>query len=152
MTRHLLIALATCCLSIGCRHTAPQLYPDAPPHIEPPALTVYQPTPGDCAEAMPIYPGDTSACGGVLVPTHQSLELLQLADVAFPWVTERLTIERQGRLDDRAHAQATYGELWDHDRATMREATGLRIAVPMVAVLCIVVGAAVGVAAAEVAP
>jgi len=150
--RGLWITLAACGLLAGCRHTAPQLYPDPPPALDPPAQTSYQPTPGDCPDARGISAGEATPCGGVIVPTHQALDLLQVAEVLTPWLDDRLQLERRARLADRAQAQATYSELWDYSRATQREVTGLRIAVPVVAVLCVVVGAAVGVAAGEVVP
>jgi hypothetical protein len=139
----------------GCAHTAPQLYSDTLPTIDAPTLTEHEHTADDCPDARGVDPGETVGCGGVLMPTARALGLLQSEDVLVPWYRDRLAIERRYRLQDRSHGQESLTATWERAVAAERREDLLRLAVPVVAVLCIVAGAAVGIAAddlAEVGP
>jgi len=85
------------------------------------------------------------------MPTDRALELLQIEDVAFPWHRDRLAIERRYRLADRDYAQKSYEALWTDAAALRREGDLMRLAVPVVAVLGVLVGCAVGLAAGDLA-
>ena len=144
-----------CALLSGCAHTQPQLFIDDLPSIEPPALSAFEPTAGDVPNARGVDPGETIDGGGVLMPTQRALELLQAEDVALPWYRDRLAIERRYRLADRDYAQKSYEALWTDAAALRREGDLMRLAVPVVAVLGVLVGCAIGLAAddiAEIAP
>lgn len=147
--------LACVCVVSGCATTAPSLFADTLPSIEPPTLQTFEPTADDCPDTRGIDPSEATDCGGVLLPTDRALELLQLEDVAYPWTRDRLAIERRYRLADRDYTSKSYAALWGDAAALRREGDLLRLAVPLAAVVGVLVGCAVGLAAddlAEVVP
>jgi hypothetical protein len=148
----------------GCAARGPsKLYPTPPPPIDPPALQEL-PTIEGCPATEAMNEGDPSPyvddhgyakCAALVVPPATYQRFLREASELLPYYRERLTIERDGRMDDRARAEWYVGQLEDEGRALRRENLGFRVAVPVVATVAVVVGIALGLAAddlAEVVP
>lgn len=135
----------------GCSTAHPQLFPQAPPPLETPTVDRVATAPGDCAETIAMFDGDTATCRGLLVPFVDAQYSQDIEDLVLPTYQKLLEHERSWRMIDRSMAQTSYSDLYERSRSLRMEADGLRLAVPVVAVLGVLVGCAVGLAADDIA-
>lgn len=137
-------------LFTSCATTAPQLFTELPTVVSPSVDKVTS-APGDCPETLPMMAGDVASCRGLLVPFVDAQYSSDVEGILLPTYVELYAHERTWRLLDRDLAQTSYAALWSHSRATDRQADGLRVAVVAVAVVGLLAGCAIGLAADDLA-
>jgi hypothetical protein len=150
--------------AVGCAARHPStLYPTPPPPIDPPALSEL-PTVEGCPVTEAMNAGDpapyvdavgVAECTALLVPPSTYQLLLRDASELLPYYRERLAVERDGRVADRDRADWYVDQLASQEQDLLREVRVLRFGVVGVAVVSVVAGIALGLAAsdlAEVAP
>jgi hypothetical protein len=139
------------------------LYPAALPELEVPALASFEAAEDECPAQVAMKPGralSTSvvrvedgaafpACRGQLVPESHLFELFAAEDDAEFWRTVALE-GRTARLADRQLAQ-DYVELQEAENGALRrEVRVLRMQVTVGVTTALLLGTAVGLAAAEI--
>ena len=141
----IIFSLSAIMAMCSCASTRPALYDDRLPAIEPPALTEFLDTPGDCAVSEGMDPGESTDCGGILVPTKRALELNQVDRILIPWYADALARERAYRLIDREHGQVEYSILDKDCKACYRAENAWRVITPAGIAAGIIVGIIIGV-------
>jgi len=144
-TLTMLAALALLAVTVvlsGCATTAPSLYPDELPSIEPPAADHFDDEPGDTAVPIDVAPGTTVDVGGVLMPTGLSIMRSDLELRIVPWLDDALGDERRYRLQDRSTGQDRYEVEWKRANAAEQREDALRVAISVTAVVMFLLGVA----------
>ena len=147
--------------STGCATVAAvPLYPQPVPALDLPDLApIPEPQPDECPGASAYIPGELApltdeegraSCRGILLSQDAALRAYRAAELR-DWYRARAELCTTYRTADRAHAERAVAALRGDTLALRREAAALRVAVPAAALVGLVVGVLVGVAADDLA-
>ena len=112
-------------LLLACQKQAPPQVFVAPPAPRfQPDTPVIEQGPASCDEVSRLTPGDTATCSGILYGEHEALRL-EHRSVQYDLMTDAYGVCWDGRLSDRAIAQATSDARW-RDGESLRQREQLR--------------------------
>lgn len=132
-------------LLLACQHTPPKLYPEPFPRVVVEPMVEVERRPGDVVESTPLQAGDVAPGAGVLLPRARLGELMY-AEAHLPTYVADLDACYAGRTRDRVTGQYEYGRCSTALHEAGRREEGLRLALPVVAVVSLLAGLGAGVA------